>query len=313
MITISVVVCTYNREDLLPGALTSLCEQTLASSEYEILVVDNASTDDTKSIVQSFIAKFPEHSIRYIYEGRAGLAHARNIALDQAVGIYISYLDDDARAEPDWLKMTAEFIAGTQQSIHCLGGPILPFYTDIKPIWFRDDYETFSWGVEPRMLRMGESFYGSNMIWRKSMLQSLGGFDSQYGVKSELLSVGEEVASFRKLWQTEEQPWLLYLPFLMVRHWVPAYKMSVRYRLKRSFVLGQSYVQLGRHREVNRIHHLVRTGGSVIGKTIGALFCHRDYPNSETWLVEEGQQIAHRCGILLGLLGIFPGIRQRPA
>ena len=85
MIRISVVVCTYNRADMLEGALDSLIQQTLDKNLYEIIVVDNASTDSTPQVVRETQNRHPARRIAYIYEAVSGLGRARNAALQQAV------------------------------------------------------------------------------------------------------------------------------------------------------------------------------------------------------------------------------------
>ena len=144
-IDISVVICTYNRADLLTGALDSLCQQDFTTDRYEILIVDNASTDNTGEIVRLYQAKYPNIHIRRVYEGRQGLGIARNAAIKAAEGQYIAYLDDDARVNIDWLSKASRHLTDSQ-SPQCLGGPIQPFYTSEKPTWFKDQYETRTWG-----------------------------------------------------------------------------------------------------------------------------------------------------------------------
>lgn len=101
VIKISVVVCTFNRADILPLALQSLCEQTPHHDQTEIIVVDNNSPDNTRQVVDEFIEKYP--NIRYCFEPIQGLSHARNRGWREARGEYVGYLDDDAKAPPEWL------------------------------------------------------------------------------------------------------------------------------------------------------------------------------------------------------------------
>ncbi|MGD8380729.1 MAG: glycosyltransferase, partial [Syntrophobacterales bacterium] len=96
MIKISVIVCTYNRAELLGGTLRTLCHQTLDTSEYEVIVVDNNSTDNTREVVDEFCRR--SSNVRYCFEPQQGLSHARNQGLQEAKGKYVAYIDDDARA-----------------------------------------------------------------------------------------------------------------------------------------------------------------------------------------------------------------------
>jgi glycosyltransferase involved in cell wall biosynthesis len=86
---ITAVLCTYNRAELLAEALDSLLAQSLAPETYEILVVDNGSTDATVDVVQAFGAR---HLVRYLLEQRLGLSHARNTGAAAARTPYVAYL-----------------------------------------------------------------------------------------------------------------------------------------------------------------------------------------------------------------------------
>ena len=89
---------------LLVKVLESLVTQTLDKALYEIIVIDNASTDETPKIAQNFQAKHPECQIVLAREELLGLGHARNKGLQQARGEYIGFMDDDARANADWVE-----------------------------------------------------------------------------------------------------------------------------------------------------------------------------------------------------------------
>ena len=102
-IQISVAICTYNRANRLPLALEGLINQSLPTQNFEIILVDNASTDNTKQICTDYQTKLA--NLHYIYEPVQGLSKARNTALNNARGQYISYLDDDAIPCKNWLVL----------------------------------------------------------------------------------------------------------------------------------------------------------------------------------------------------------------
>src|SRR3989337_3554689 len=97
---ISAIICTHNRVEYLTKAIQSLVDQNIPKSKYEIIVVDNCSTDSTREVVEKFSSK---SNIRYIYEPTLGANKARNTGWRNARGKYIAYLDDDAIASPVWL------------------------------------------------------------------------------------------------------------------------------------------------------------------------------------------------------------------
>ena len=308
MIKISVIVCTYNRSELLGGTLRTLCHQTLDDSEYEVIVVDNNSVDGTREVVDEFCRRFS--NVHYCFEPQQGLAHARNQGLQEAKGKYVAYIDDDARAGENWLKTALALIEKTKPAPFCLGGPILPFYSTTKPIWFKEEIRT--WGDSPRYLRSGESFSGSNMIWRKEILATLGGFDVMSGVRGDYLSIGEETLLFEKIWHSFEQPHFYYSPELVVHHWVPPAKMTVAYQLKRAFVVGQRWNRLhGPRISWRRLRFLI--GGILdIATMVGQLLRRRkEHAYFQNWLIVEGRPIFVKLGTLSGVMGLDIRLRQR--
>lgn len=120
---ISVIICTYNRADLLAGALESVCQQSLAASAYEIVVVDNNSTDETPQVSRAYAERYPD--VRYYIEPQQGLSYARNRDWQEARGEYVAYIDDDCQAPASWLAVGQAVIEHVAPD--GFGGPILLF------------------------------------------------------------------------------------------------------------------------------------------------------------------------------------------
>jgi glycosyltransferase involved in cell wall biosynthesis len=278
---------------------------------YEIIVVDNASTDETPQVVRTFQGEYREHTIVRIYEPQQGLGYARNAGLNHAHGRYVAYLDDDARASTNWLKTALELFEIVKPTPICLGGHILPLYDVPKPKWFKDDYEIRTWGGNPRFLHRGEPFSGSNMVWRKEILEAFEGFDVRVGVKGGYLSIGEETVLFNKVWRSFDHPVFYYSPQLSVHHWVPPFKMTVSYQLKRAFVAGQVWSQLHCPKAFHRRLRFLARNLFAIAK-IGSLAVARRnaYRRWENWLVEEWRPVASKVGVLMGAFGLVIPIRQ---
>jgi glycosyltransferase involved in cell wall biosynthesis len=103
-IDISLMVCTYNRcEDLRELLATAVAQETGGAFTYEIIVVDNNSSDDTRQIVENFIAT-GDVEVRYMFEGRQGKSHALNTGLGAARGWIYTICDDDFILPKNWLK-----------------------------------------------------------------------------------------------------------------------------------------------------------------------------------------------------------------
>src|SRR5262249_12305360 len=163
--------------------LVSLVEQSLQKSMYEIVVVDNGSTDETVAVVKEFQIPFP--TIVLVSEPIQGLGHARNTGFKHARGRYAAFIDDDCLAVKDWLQNVLDCYEQVRPEPWGVGGLIVPIYNAPKPAWFKDSYETDSWGEQPRFLRKGESFTGCNMSFKKGIIEQYGGFDARLDMKGD--------------------------------------------------------------------------------------------------------------------------------
>lgn len=306
----SVVICSYNRIEHVLPSVESVLAQTLPSGEYEVVVVDNCSTDGTAEAVQALAADNPE--VRYLYEGRLGLATARNTGWQAARGTYVAFLDDDARAGTDWLETARDLIERNPENLCCVGGPIHPFYTSPKPDWWLDSYEIRTRGDVQRHLNRGEAFSGSNMIWRREILETYGGFESTAGMKGAELGMGEETALFRRVWDGEPNPVFLYEPDLRVYHWVPAEKMTMRYILKRATANGQFEARFALAQEgSSRLRLVGATLRTIAVEIPTVLLKRRHYRTTQNWYFEHCFIPIQHVSTLLRLLGLRISVSQR--
>src|SRR5437867_1570833 len=131
---VSVIVCTYNRAALLASCLESLVAQTLAAERYEIIVVDNGSTDRTQAVACDFAQCYG--TVKVVLEPRLGVSHARNTGIRHAQADYLAFIDDDARALPDWVERILAAFAETDPPPFVVGGQIMPLYEHPPPTWF---------------------------------------------------------------------------------------------------------------------------------------------------------------------------------
>ena len=308
----SVVICSYNRRDHVVAAVQSVLEQTLAADHYEVIVVDNCSTDGTADAIGAIVEVNPH--VRYLYEARLGLATARNTGWHAAQGTYVAFLDDDARAETNWLETAEGLIEANPEHLCCVGGPIHPFYTSPRPEWWLDSYEIRTRGDVQRHLRQGEAFSGSNMIWLRDVLQTYGGFESTAGMKGSELGMGEETALFRRVWEGEESPVFLYSPDLRVYHWVPAEKMTMRYILKRATANGQFEARFALsedHRPMARLRLVGATLRTLVVEIPTVLVKRRNYRRTQNWYFEHCFVPIQDVSKLLRLVGITIRVTQR--
>ena len=101
---ISIIVCTYNRAKYLYDALASIASNDFPHDEYEIVLVNNSSTDDTEEKCKQFTANFPDVNLRYCTESKQGLSFARNKGIAESRGDFLVFLDDDVVVKSDYIR-----------------------------------------------------------------------------------------------------------------------------------------------------------------------------------------------------------------
>ncbi|HZT71172.1 MAG TPA: glycosyltransferase family 2 protein [Terriglobia bacterium] len=174
---ISVVVCTYNYGHLLPDALRSVAAQTC--DDFELLVVDDGSTDNTREVVESFRPHF--HHFRYLQRRHAGPADARNAGVQAATGTHIAFLDADDLWSPDYLRSIQEAFGSCPQAdlAFCEGIVIRSDSGVINEARFHRELPSLCGPVHsPRELfALIQSFSPSGMIFSKGLYDRIGPFD----------------------------------------------------------------------------------------------------------------------------------------
>lgn len=230
---ISVVVCTYNRAELLSGCLRSLEHQTVGKELYEVIIVDNNSTDATQTIARRFGQE--NSNFRVVVESRQGVARARNRGWREARSGFVAYIDDDARAKPEWCARIMEFIR-KRPDVAGFGGPYLSCYFTDKPKWYKDEYGSWSLPGGERPMRQGEFVRGTNMVFRRDVLPEVGGFDETLGHVGENIAYGEEPNLHARLIKNGEV--IYYCPDIVVEHLVTPQKMDVKWMLSSAYKAG---------------------------------------------------------------------------
>lgn len=128
---VSIVICTYNRCEMLTRAIESALRQETNGVRYEVIVVDNNSTDETRSVIESHISRGATN-LRYVFEPQQGLSHARNTAICKSSAPIIAFTDDDVRVQADWVdKISRVFEQHPEADF--IGGKVLPLYNEAAP------------------------------------------------------------------------------------------------------------------------------------------------------------------------------------
>lgn len=177
---ISVVVCTYNRAALLPQALRSLFAQKIENLDYEIVVVDNNSSDDTPATVESLKTESPV-PLRYVHEPRQGNAYARNTGVEQAAAPIVAYIDDDCITDENWVaRIKSAF--DRDPGLDFVGGRVLPVWDSEPPAWLNNSHwaplALLDYGSEEIIIdgSRPRGLLTANIAVRKEVFEQLGGF-----------------------------------------------------------------------------------------------------------------------------------------
>ena len=297
---VSIIICTYNRSELLSAAIESLFIQTVPPDRYEIVVVDNFSTDATRNVVLQ-IKKNSPVQISYVFEEKQGLGISRTTGYLAARGEYIGFIDDDAKAPEDFIEKAIEIIEKFNCQVYSFGGKIIPYYLAPKPDWFWDRYETRTWGDNPRWLKKNEALSGSNMFFRKDIYEQIHFGTEALGMIGEKMGFGEDKALFENLFRLfhDRKDLAYYTPCLFVYHAVPSYKMTVKYRLKRYFSNGQ--VSFQRKRPIGRMEvfrYGIRQLLITVWLTCKAVFSIFKHSRWQQWVLECWGPVVKRLGMV---------------
>ncbi|MHA6480434.1 glycosyltransferase [Paenibacillus sp. strain BS8-2] len=234
----TVAICTHNRAEDVREALFSLLQQSFAGA-YEVIVVDNRSTDNTRQVVQE-VGRMTNIPILYVYEERLGLSVARNRAIREAKGDYILFLDDDAAASKNWIEGIVS-VFESDPRIGCVGGKIEPAWEGAEPTWLlpenRTLYTILDYSQEIVEMKKPAIPFGANVAFRKSVFDTLKPFREDLGrVGSNLLS-SEEAELIDRI---RSRYTVYYTPHAWVRHKIPRSRVSRKWLLRRIYWQGVS-------------------------------------------------------------------------
>lgn len=232
----TVLIATYNRATLLGETLDSLRRlRVRPGRQWEVVVVDNNSTDDTRAVVERHGADFPV-PLRYLFEARQGRSSALNAGIAAASGDVIAMTDDDVIVDERWLDAACDVLLEKDGAIAYAGGPVEPIWEIDPPVWL-DLTRGDLWGTIAIQDHGDRPFayeearrvpLGANMAARRSFFAAIGTFRADLGRSSGRLVLGQEVP---ELLMRARAAGLrgMYLPAMRVRHHIPAKRLTRAY------------------------------------------------------------------------------------
>ena len=237
---ITVVLCTYNRCDSLAKTLASIAASSFREPvEWEVLVVDNNSTDKTREVTEDFCRQFPGR-FRYSFEANPGKSFALNRGIREARGDLLAFTDDDVIADQAWLENLTMPLKKSDWA--GIGGRILPAERVSPPNWLPLNgpdsmgaalYAHFDLGEKP--LQLAGPPYGANVAFRKSVFEKYGFFRTDLGPSPNKRNPrnGDDCEFGRRLWTGGEG--LMYEPSAVVYHRV------FKDRIRKDYILAWKY------------------------------------------------------------------------
>lgn len=239
---ISVIICTYNREKYIYNVLKSIAINDYPRENYEIVLVDNNCTDNTRSECKRFVQEFPDVAFRYFVETSQGLSHARNRGIKESTGELLVYVDDDALVNKAYLQTYASFFE-QHPEIDAAGGPIIPQYETEEPLWMSPVIKALLTGYKylgdkAKEFPKNDFPGGGNAAYRSYVFDKVGLFNVELGRKGDSLVGAEEKDIFDKM--TTQGMRFYYLPTAILYHIIPEKKLSKEHFDQLTFSIGKS-------------------------------------------------------------------------
>jgi len=297
---LSIIICTYNRDKYLYDALKSIADNNFPVSEYEIVLINNNSTDNTENECNRFQKDFPHVHFNYFVEKNQGLSFARNRGVDEAKGEILVYVDDDATVNHEYLKTIDGFFKENRNAM-AVGGAIFPVYETEEPSWISHYTRILITAYKNEGNKIiefkGNKFpSGGNAAYRKDVFEKVGKFNTELGRKGVALIGAEEKALFDKM-KKLNMP-IYYLPNMILYHIISPLKLTQDYFGKLTFSLGQSErirtLNISKNAYLKRLFsEFIKWGGSLV---LFVGFCLQFQPQKGTKL------LVFRWNVTKGLL-----------
>ena len=237
---ISFIICTYNREKYIYECLSRLASNS-EKEGWEIILVNNNSTDNTAAECERFVNDYKPANYHYFVETQQGLSFARNRGIQESNGEWLVFLDDDAMVEKDYI-VNLRTLLSKHPEAGAFGGQITPFFEEGEPSW----YSSWSMGFVSAIDRGRQTHIfpdnkfpiGANMGVKRKVIEAVGEFNIELGRTGNNLLAGEEKDLFNRI-RKAGYP-ILYFPNIGVKHCIPARRTTTEFVSRLAYGVGVS-------------------------------------------------------------------------
>jgi glycosyltransferase involved in cell wall biosynthesis len=234
MYNISIIVCTFNRATFLKSCLESIYTHNTNLELFEVIVIDNNSTDDTSSVVKDFFNRYT--NFRSFIEQRQGLSHARNRGSVEASSDWLLFLDDDGVVFDSTIQIAIRNTNSREFS--CFGGVYLPNHLQGKRNWthYSDGSNIYT---QEYFGELKNPKYASGGIFliKKEVLMHVGGFNCSIGMNGMKIAYGEETNLQEKIRSAGYK--IAFDPSLRILHFYPLKKQTLKWMVESNFANGR--------------------------------------------------------------------------
>ena len=232
---LSIVICAYNRDKYIRQVIQKIEEQTCDKKLFELVIVNNNSSDNTDAICREFEQNRGDLQYQYVIEKKPGLSNARNCGIVTAKGDSIVFIDDDALAEPEFAANIIKHF-DNNPDVDAMGGKILPLFPDNKePEWL----SPYLYGLVAKIdhgdkVKVYTNKYpaGCNMAFRKHIFDEIGMFNPDIIWRNDDKYIFLQIKKFNKK--------VLYVPDAVVHHIIDAFRLEEKFLDKIIFSIGSS-------------------------------------------------------------------------
>jgi glycosyltransferase involved in cell wall biosynthesis len=239
---ISIIICTYNRDKYIFNTLKSIAENDLHCDKYEIVLINNNSTDNTEFECFLFQKKFPEVNFRYFIENNQGISYARNRGVTESVNKIMCFIDDDETVKPNYFKVISNFFDNHPDAVLC-GGRVEPVFESKKPTWLshftlQPITGYYNKGNKIKII-LGKDYPGTgHASLKRELFDKYGFFNTDLGRKGSCLLGSEDKDLFLRIIEAGEKCY--YLPEAVVYHHIPQKKLTKDFFNRLTYSIGRS-------------------------------------------------------------------------